>query len=236
MRRFMLWLAATALLPTPLFAELSSTWTATSDYVFRGISQTAEDPALQGSIDFEGDSGGYVGLWGSNVDFDDCCNEDIELNWYAGYAPEFGDDFSLDMGIIYYNYPGASDGLDYGEVYFGAGWRWLDATYYYTDNFFGIGEPAWYVDANASFDLPLGLWLGLHAGYTDGDALDEEFADDTGLEEYADWSVALGRSIGNFDLEVGYYDTDLDGDFKDTGGANANDDRIVFSVTTTFPW
>ena len=48
--------------------------------------------------------------------------------------------------------------------------------------------------------------------------------------------MALGRRIGNFDLEVGYYDTDLDGDFKDTGGANANDDRIVFSVKTTFPW
>jgi uncharacterized protein (TIGR02001 family) len=224
------------LVPLVPRAELSSTWTLTSDYVFRGVTQTAEDPALQGSIDFEGESGGYVGLWGSNVDFDDCCDEDIELNWYAGYAPEFGEDFALDLGIIYYNYPGASDNLDYGEVYFGGSWRWISATWYYTDNFFGIGEAAWYLDAQAEFDLPWSLWLGLHAGYTDGDALDEEFAEDTGLEDYADWSVTLGRSFGPFDIEVAYHDTDLSGEFKDTGGANANDDRVVFSVTTSFPW
>ena len=228
-------LLTAALLPLGASAELSSTWTLTSDYVFRGVSQTAEDPALQGSIDYEGESGGYVGLWGSNVDFDNCCDEDIELNWYAGYAPEFENGIGLDMGVIYYNYPGASGGLDYGEVYFGASWKWLAATYYYTDNFFGIGEPAWYLDTNAAFDLPWELSLGLHAGYTDGDALDAEFAEETGLEEYLDWSVSLARSFGAFEFAVAYHDTDLDDEFEIAGGANANDERFVFSVTTTFP-
>ena len=140
------------------------------------------------------------------------------------------------MGVIYYNYPGASGGLDYGEVYFGASWKWLAAMYYYTDNFFGIGQSAWYLDTNASFDLPWELTLGLHAGYTDGDALDEEFAEDTGLEDYMDWSVGLARSFGAFEFSVAYHDTDLDDEFEVSGGANANDERVVFSVSTTFPW
>ena len=89
-------LLAAALLPLGASAELSSTWTLTSDYVFRGVSQTAEDPALQGSIDYEGESGGYVGLWGSNVDFDNCCDEDIELNWYCLlYTSDAADDSAL---------------------------------------------------------------------------------------------------------------------------------------------
>ncbi|MEJ2521643.1 MAG: TorF family putative porin, partial [Gammaproteobacteria bacterium] len=65
-----LWSAAAA-------AGVSATVTATTDYVFRGITQSAEDPALQGSLDYEADSGFYVGAWASNVDFDDCCDESV---------------------------------------------------------------------------------------------------------------------------------------------------------------
>jgi uncharacterized protein (TIGR02001 family) len=66
-------------------AEITGTVTAVSDYDFRGITQTAQDPALQGSIDYAHDSGFYIGAWASNVDFGDCCDENIEVDLYTGF-------------------------------------------------------------------------------------------------------------------------------------------------------
>ena len=66
----------------------------TTDYRFRGISQSDESPAIQGGFDFEHDSGFYLGAWGSSVDFDtngagyDGC---LELDLYGGFSNSFGD-------------------------------------------------------------------------------------------------------------------------------------------------
>jgi uncharacterized protein (TIGR02001 family) len=80
-------LAAAALTLSALAAQADVTGTVTvvSDYDFRGITQTSQDPALQGSIDYSHDSGFYVGAWGSNVDFGDCCDENVEVDIYAGF-------------------------------------------------------------------------------------------------------------------------------------------------------
>ena len=79
-------------------ADISATVTGISDYDFRGVSQTADDPALQGSIDFEGETGLYAGIWASNVDFDDCCGEDYEVDYYVGWTA--GDAVEWDFGAI----------------------------------------------------------------------------------------------------------------------------------------
>ncbi len=218
-------------------AEFSATVTATSDYVFRGISQTAEDPALQASVDYESDIGLYVGVWGSNVDFDDCCDENVELDGYVGFYNEIGEDWRYDVGAIYYYYPDTSEDLDYGEVYVGLGWKWLDVYYYYTDDFYASDEAGFYWDAKAEFELPVWeLGLKLHYGYTGGPALNGTNAEDVGVESYSDYSVGLTRDFGNFSFELAYWNTDLDGDYEVSSDAGANDDRVVLSVSTTFPW
>lgn len=218
-------------------AGVSGTAALTSDYVFRGISQTAEDPALQGSIDFEFDNGVYAGLWGSNVDFDDCCDESVEIDGYVGFYNELGEDWRYDAGAIYYYYPGTDEDLDYGEVYLGVGWRWLDVYYYYTNDFYASGDAGFYWDASAEFELPVWeLGLKLHYGYTGGPALNGDSAQDVGVESYSDYSIGLTRDFGNFTAELAYWDTDLDGDFEVTSGAGANDDRVVFTISTSFPW
>ncbi len=98
----------------------------TSDYVFRGISQTFEDPAVQGSLDV-GYGIFYAGVWGSNIDF----GEDqglgpkvtAEVDLYAGIKPTWGP-VTFDFGGIYYAYPnsgtfanfnGGSHDVDYFE-------------------------------------------------------------------------------------------------------------------------
>ena len=65
-------------------AEVSSTVTALTDYDFRGITQTGLGPDFQASLDWSGESGLYAYLWGSNIDFGDCCDENYEIDYYAG--------------------------------------------------------------------------------------------------------------------------------------------------------
>lgn len=72
--------------------------TLTTDYVFRGISNTDGDPAIQGSLDYEHDTGFYAGVWASSVKFrenagaaavDTVQEATIEIDYYAGFASEF---------------------------------------------------------------------------------------------------------------------------------------------------
>ena len=94
------------------FANPSATVTLTSDYVFRGISQTDAHPAFQGALSFGQTAGLYLGLSGSNVDFNDGDEASVEIDLSGGYKWDWGP-VSLDGGVIYYAYPGASGRLDY---------------------------------------------------------------------------------------------------------------------------
>ncbi len=226
MNRYIVPLAAAALLAAvPAHAQFSATATATTDYDFRGVTQTDEDPALQFSIDFEHDDGIYAGVWVSNVDFQDCCNENLEVDWFAGYAFDVAD-VSFDVGYNFYSYPGGDD-LNYGEYYVGAAYNIFEVYYWYTDDFFNLDESAFYLEGAAYFELPSDFGLEVHVGYTEGDALEAEV--ESGLREYLDYGIAVTRSFGNFDAELRYVDTDLDSEF-------GVDSRVILSVSTTFPW
>src|SRR6056300_195723 len=88
-----------------------------SQYIFRGYTQTHNDPALQGGIDLEHSSGLYAGAWASNIswirDRDDTAYDDgasIEMDVYFGYANEIGETgISYDVGYLRYMYPGDRD-------------------------------------------------------------------------------------------------------------------------------
>jgi len=133
----------------------------TSDYVFRGISQTDNDPTMQGGLDV---SYGilYAGGWASGVDFGEPpytpgigADAWAEIDWYGGVKPTWTSPLGpmdLDFGVIYYTYPGASDfltELDYVE--FKAGYSWsplhpkltTGANVYYSPNYYGSTGPVW---------------------------------------------------------------------------------------------
>ena len=67
-------------------AEFESNVAIANDYVWRGMTQTSEEPAISGGFDIAGDNGLYFGTWASNVEFGD--GAALELDWYAGYAGE----------------------------------------------------------------------------------------------------------------------------------------------------
>jgi uncharacterized protein (TIGR02001 family) len=207
-------------------AEISSSWTATSDYSFRSFSQTATDPALQGSLDYAHESGWYIGGWASNIDFGPGIDADIEFDVYTGFSGETEAGLGWDAGIVYYTYPSESD-LNFFEIYTGLSYGMFSGKLWYSDEFAGEGgDSAFYIEAG--MDIPVaesGFTVSLHAGYSGGD-----FWDDV---EYVDYSVGVGYTLGNFDLGLTYVDQDGD---EITGDVFNNEGRVIFAVSTTFPW
>lgn len=230
-------LAAVAMLvaATVANAQVSSTWTLTNDYDFRGVSQSAKDPALQGSVDFAASSGWYVGAWASNVDFNS--NVDYELDLYTGFSGGVDGGLGWDVGFVYYTYPDDSD-INYPEIYGKLNYGMFSGGLYYSNDWGNSSENSVYVSGDVVVPLPLllqlpvNLSLNLHAGYSTG----EYFSDrDT---EYMDYSIGVGYTMNQFSMSLKYVDTTLDSnDFYFGGGDVFNSEgRVIFSIATTFPW
>ncbi len=238
-------------------AEVSSTITIASDYDFRGITQTGLDPAFQASLDWEGESGVYAGLWGSNIDFGENGygapeDEDyvapvdlnVELDLYLGYANSFTEDLGYDVGVTYYKYLGDDDNgendFDYAEAYAGLDYKILSTKVWYAWDYGNSGESAWYVEGNVAIPLPAEFGLELHAGYNGGDYWEEP--DFSGGDEYYDYSVGVTRSLGRFDFAVKYIDGSDLKEYDCSKGIGCIDDvfssesKVFASVSTTFPW
>jgi uncharacterized protein (TIGR02001 family) len=222
-------------------AEVSSTITAASDYDFRGITQTALDPAIQASLDWAGESGLYAGLWSSNVDFgdvDEGSGPNVEVDLLLGYAGSFTDSFGYDVGATAYRYFGAGRNVpdvDYYEMHAGLSFaEYASTKVWYAPDYGNSGESAWYLEANGDIPLPWELGIALHAGYSGGDFWK---SDAIGLDQFFDYSAGLTRSFGHFDFAVKYVDGS---DLKELDGTPddvlSSESKVVFSIATTFPW
>ncbi len=211
-------------------AEITGTVEAVSDYNWRGISQTSQNPALQGSIDYAHESGFYIGAWGSNVDFGDCCDEEVEVDVYAGFSG--GETLTWDVGLNYYTYPGAED-LDFPEIYAGIGYEWFSSKLWYSNDFGNTDESAFYLEAGGEWELPASFGLNAHVGYSDGDGVEAAY----GQSDYFDWSVGVTYTLGHFDLGLKYADGSdletLDGTRDDV---SSSEGVAIFSISTSFPW
>jgi len=186
---------------------------ATSDYVFRGISQSRNRPAFSGGVDYSHTpSGLYVGTWVSTIswvnDLDTGSSSSArgstpyEQDFYAGIKGDIGAGFSYDVGAVYYYYtrnklsnPDANTTevygkVAYGPVYFKVNYAIGDAIA--TSNKAG----SYYLDAAGDFPVMDGLTLNLHAGYF-------SFKDGTGAAatasdyNYSDWKVGVTKDFGN---------------------------------------
>ena len=228
-----------AALVTTLFAgataaqaemEVSANVALTTDYKFRGISQSDESPALQGGFDLAFDNGMYVGTWASSVDFDtdgDGFDGSLELDYYLGWGGEITDSVGVDVGILYYSYPG-DDGADgdylefYGRVSVGDGTLGVA----YSDDYYGETDTFYYLHGEYSFALGENLSLDLHVGYND---LDEDggFLSDS-QDSYIDYSVGLTTSFASVDLTLAVVGTDLDE--EEVFGTDWGENSVVFTI------
>lgn len=207
---------------------LSGSLTLTSDYVFRGFTQTNEKPALQGGIEFEAESGFYAGAWGSSISWLSDSSPDIssqlELDGYIGYRNQLSDTISFDVGALYYGYPGrypaGFNDADTVELYAGlsAGIFGVKYSYAVTD-LFGIDDSdgSSYLEAGIDYGFADTWTLGLHVG--------KQFISGEFGEDYIDWSIGINKALPNdFDIGVTFTDTDVDG----------ADSRLFIAITKSF--
>lgn len=212
--------------PPPPF-KITGGATLISDYRFRGLTQTNKDPAIQGTINVNHQSGLYAGVWASSIDGGNDGSTpaltgygSAEVDLYGGYTRTFSNGVGVDAGLLYYYYPDGRSGLntDFFEPYasvtytigpiaakVGAAYAWsgqsgLDFTAGGDDNIYGYTE--------LSVGVPTTpLTIKAHAGYTNGSlGLVNPLARD---DEYFDWSFTLEAVRGPFKAGVSYVDTDV---------------------------
>ncbi|KZN50392.1 TorF family putative porin [Pseudoalteromonas luteoviolacea] len=187
--------------------SVSANAAASSNYFWRGITQSDDGAAVSGGIDYSHDSGFYIGTWASNVDFGDTSSTSYELDFYLGFSGEVKA-LSYDVGYIHYAYPDAAGDIDFGEVYGALGWRNVSLkvsymTHAQSDS--STEEDMLYVELSAAFPVFTDAELGLHIGNSSGDTVMEWTGED---DSYMDYGVSLSKDAYTF----GLIKTDLDAD------------------------
>ena len=216
--------------------ELTANAAVTNNYIWRGLTQSTNEPAVQGGVDFTHDSGLYVGTWVSNVQYESDDAYSYEHDMYFGYAGSFGENWTYDIGYLYYNYDDNAD-FDFGEVYGTIGFKDFSFSAYVLTNTeandtddlsFDAGE-TYYLSADYGFTILNGLDVGLHVGYHDGD-FSEGFNGVDG--DYWDYNVSISR--GGFGFMI--TSTNADGDFA-TSPARDNDEvKFVVADRADYEW
>lgn len=99
----------------PASAGIGGTIAVTSDYVFRGVSQTQGDPAVQAGLRLQGPHGWYASSWMSGVDFASDTGASAEVDYVAGWNGAVGKSWNADICVTRFAYPGSASSLDYSE-------------------------------------------------------------------------------------------------------------------------
>lgn len=199
--------AAVVLGSTTAMAEVSTNIGLSSDYVWRGVTQTANGAAISGGIDYTDESGFFAGTWLSNTDFGS-----NEVDLYLGYAGEAGD-LGYSVTYNYYLYP-TTDDINFGEVLLDFSYNIFSAGVAYTVNS-EVDEPERFVEGDvhyyfgAGFDLGNDWGLGLTYGYYDFDHDGDAVLDEQGVGSYGYFQVDLSKSYGDWgDITISLSDAD----------------------------
>ncbi|NBR30994.1 MAG: hypothetical protein EBS87_08425 [Sphingomonadaceae bacterium] len=205
----------------PAFAEetkpftVNGSATLTSDYRFRGISQTDKGFALQGSMTVTHSSGVYASVWGSSIDDYVANGGDQELDLIVGYKKTVGGT-TFDVGGLYYYYPGSSAvsanyNSDFLELYgsvaqtFGPATAKLTANYAPKSAALSLGkgkEDNLYLNLGLSSPLP-NTPVSISAAV--GRTFTKSFL--SGGDTYTDWSLGASYTQGAMTFGLTYVDT-----------------------------
>lgn len=198
----------------------------TTDYMFRGYSQSDEGPAIQGGFDYVHETGVYLGTWASSIDF----AESSEIDLYGGISGELANGLGWDVGGIYYLYPGdgTSPEFDFFEIYGSVNYDFekfnVGAGLNYSPDYTLETGDGVYVYGDLGVPLPHGFNFAVHVGHQ---AIEDNPV--WGGPDYLDWKVGVSKAIDKFNFDLSYVDTDLN-------DAECNDicDAVVFTISSSF--
>ncbi len=222
--------------------NFSGTATITSDYVFRGLSQTKEDPAVQASFDYKHPSGVFLGAWASNVD-ETISEGNVEIDLYGGYRGQLFENLSYELSIIYYWYPGG------GMILTGIMWSFTGVSIMLlricpwnpTSAWGSITRPIsmarmgmaiFTAELSASLCrtvLVSGLSLVIRMSRATRPTGNGRGLNGRDGYDYLFWKIGLSKEVLGFNLDVSYYDTNEEEYFGQIG-----DSRFVFSISRSF--
>lgn len=235
--------------PEPDFT-LSYNVGATTDYRYRGISQSAKKPAVQGGVDFAMKNGLYAGAWASTITWikDSTANPNntkgpLEVDLFGGYKGEFSKDVAYDVGALQYWYVGntlknASANADTLELY-GAVTVGGIATAKYSHsltNLFGAAVPgthsknSGYLDLSATFDVGNGWSIVPHLGHQNI----------KNFTSYKDYSLTVNKDIDGLVLSAAFIGTNIKSKtgapatLPGSGTKDLGKDGVVLSIKKTF--
>lgn len=227
MRKCLISLALLAAMPLVAHAQEEAdsgfNWNAavTSEYMFRGISQTDDKPAIQAGAGYSFSNGFYVGAWASNVDFGD--ETDAEIDTFIGWNGDIAQNVNLDVQLNRYNYVGEPDGLDYayneliGKFTFAENYS---ATLGYTNDYLATGENSIYTAVGGNWTVGYDINLSAGVGYTSNSGP---------FESYLDYSVGVARDFGPVNVALGYIGSDKKA--ADLFGKDNAEDKLVLTFS-----
>jgi len=215
-------IAGSLMASSAAMAEFSMNVGATSNYIWRGMTQTSNGPAISGGVDYEHESGFYVGTWASNIDWTGVPG--YEIDGYLGYGMDFAEDWSFDVGYVYYAYPVASDETeaDFGELYASVAWKNLTLFGAAQTNMKGevinadgddVSNKAYYVSLDYLLEYGTGWSSDFLIGYYAGDqikainndkAYTHWYVDVTKSTDYGDVTLALSKANWDSTVANGY--------------------------------
>ncbi len=205
----------------------------TTDYRYRGLSQTRFDPALQGGADYTHTASGfYAGVWASTIKWIDDFGGDakVEIDLYGGKRGEIAPGVSYDVGGLYYAYPSnklpvsANTFEVYGQIGYGPAYIKYSHS---TTNLFGTADSkgSGYLDIGANVELATGLTLNLHAGH-------QRVANNS-VYSYSDYKVGLTKDFGVASVQLALVKAQTD-DYLSPQGKNLGKSGAVLTISKTF--
>jgi uncharacterized protein (TIGR02001 family) len=213
--------------------EVSYNAAVTTDYRYRGISQSRLKPALQGGADYVNNpSGFYAGTWLSTIHWIKDAGGDGNVEWdiYGGKKGEIAPGISYDVGGLYYFYPSNSLPTSantfelYGQVGYGPAYiKYSHAT----TNLFGTPDSkrSGYLDVGANVEIGTGLVLNLHVGH--------QSVKNNSAFSYTDYKIGVTKDFGicSVALAAIYADTKA---YVSPAGRNLGRTGAVLTVSKTF--
>lgn len=232
-----------------------------SQYVFRGITYTNEQAALQGGFDYAHASGFYAGVWGSSVDKDGLYGNTLEIDLYGGFANTIGDTgIGYNVGVLQFYYPnnetigdylrsnGVADTSDESpnttELNAALTWKWFTLKYSYAvSDFFGVNSKSFgdgkgdsdgsdYTELNFAYTLPYDINLAAHVGH--------QTVEGRGYADYTDWLIGVNKNFNiagseGWNAGINYTTTDASKRFwVDGKGEETGDDHVIVYLKRTF--